>query len=93
MTFKLYYDESGKPTMYTREEHEGNFIEVNADVFAQARFDLVIEDGKIAIPADMQRYYKLEESDNGTEVLKEDVSIIAPVKTKRKTKKMEPKIK
>lgn len=93
MTFKIYYDDTGTPTMYTREEHTGDFIEVDAETFALCRFDIKIVNGEIVQPDNSRKFHKMEESDIGTEVLKEDISIIAPEKTKRKTKKMEPKIK
>lgn len=45
--FRLYYDDKGCVTDYTCEQHEGNYIVIDAITFAEARPDIKVVDGKI----------------------------------------------
>jgi len=73
--FRLYYDDENKPTFYTMEELEGNYINITALEFAEGRQDVVIKDGKIKRVSGIS-IGKLVPSQDGYGTLRDDVSIV-----------------
>ena len=46
--FRLYYDkETGKPLFYTSEEHEGDYLIVDKQTYAEGRYDILIRNEQI----------------------------------------------
>lgn len=77
--FRLYYDESGKVLFYSGEQHEGNYIVIDALTFAEARPDIRVVDGKIVRPIAHTVVSKLQPSDDGVCCHHEDVNVITEV--------------
>lgn len=48
LEYRLYYDEQGQVLTYSMEDIPGNYIIVDRHTYEQARFDILIKDGKIA---------------------------------------------
>lgn len=74
--FRLYYDEKGNVLTYTCDNHDGNYIVVDATTFAEARPDLKVVDGKLIknrMGSVVSRLYK---DTAGVLCEAEDVSII-----------------
>jgi hypothetical protein len=74
-TFRLYYDDRGKVLFYTCEKPEGNFIEIDAQTYAECRHDLRVIDGKL-VRQGATTVSRLRKSDKGTLCEQEDMSII-----------------
>ena len=45
--FRLYYNEDGSPRIYSMEDLPGEFIEVNAEAYAIASFNVRVVDQKL----------------------------------------------
>lgn len=76
--YRLYYNEDGTPREYARQEQEGNYIVVSKQEFFEGRLDVRVENGKLVNPNRITQYRKLVPSDEGTETLADDVTIIGP---------------
>ena len=74
--YRLYCNEDGTPRDYSRQEQEGNYIVVSKQVFDEKRFDVYVKDGKLINPNRITQYRKLVPSDEGTETLADDITII-----------------
>ena len=74
--YRLYYNEDGTPREYSRQEQEGNYIVISKQVFEEKRFDVRIENGKLTNPHRITQYRKLVPSNEGTETLVDDITII-----------------
>ena len=74
--YRLYYNEDGTPREYARQEQEGNYIVVSKQEFFEGRLDVTVENGKLVNPNRITQYRKLVPSDEGTETLADDVTII-----------------
>ena len=74
--YRLYYNEDGTPKEYSRQELEGNYIVVSKQVFEERRYDVYVKDGKLINPNRTTQYRKLVPSDEGSETLADDISII-----------------
>ena len=75
--FRLYYDKNGKPLYYTCEQLEGTYIVVNAQTYAEGRYDVRVIDGKIANTSEFVYTQKLIPSSTGYTCAKENVNIVA----------------
>ena len=75
--FRLYYDETGSVLFYSCEKHEGNFITIDAQTYAECRHDIKIIEGKIVKVTSIAIISKLVQSVQGTSCHKDDVSIIS----------------
>lgn len=75
--FRLYYDEMGKVLFYSMENISGNYIVVDKQIFAEARYDWKVIDGKLTkyVPGITISKLKPDES-QGMSCAKEDISII-----------------
>lgn len=77
--FRLYYDENGGVICYTGDKLIiGNYIVIDAQTFAAARPDVIVIDGRLSTADPNSVVYKLmPDSNEGTECVTEDISIIA----------------
>jgi hypothetical protein len=76
--YRLYYNEDGSPIEYVRKELEGRYIVVTKQEFFEGRMDVRVENGRIINPDKITQYRKLVPSDEGTETLVDDITIIGP---------------
>lgn len=76
--FRLYYDDNGDVLYYTCDNPIGNFIVIDAQTYAECRFDIKVIDDKI-VKQNRYTIMKLVPYKEGTECIAEDVTIIADV--------------
>ena len=77
--FRLYYDKNGKVLSYSGDKsiHGDNYIVIDAQTFAEGRYDLRVIDGKISKAQPNQVVHKLMPNSNeGVTCHPEDISII-----------------
>ena len=74
--FRLYYDENGVVLYYTTEDLPGNYIIIDAQIFAECRYDIRVINGEIVRNKSYIFIEKLVESTVGTPCHSQDVSII-----------------
>lgn len=74
--FRLYYDDNGDVLYYTCDNPIGNFIIIDAQTYAECRFDIKIIEGKI-VKQNRYSIMKLVPDSEGTNCIAEDVTIIA----------------
>lgn len=73
---RLYYDDAGDVVTYTCDKLPGNFIIVEPQVYAEARYDIKVIDGKIVKKIPGTYVSRLFPSIDGVLCEREDVSII-----------------
>jgi len=73
---RLYYNDAGQPITYSQENLPGNYIVVDQQTFNECRMDVLVKDGKVTRPNMITEFRKLVPSDEGTETLVEDVTIV-----------------
>ena len=74
--FRLYYDDNGSIITYTCEKLPGNYLVIDAQVFAECRPDLTVVDGKLVKLVPEVFLSLLAKSDKGTTCASEDVMIL-----------------
>ena len=74
--FRLYYDEKGSIITYTCDKLPGNYIVIDAQVFAEGRPDLIVVDGKLVKPVLEVFLSLLSKSTSGIRCASEDVTIL-----------------
>lgn len=75
--FRLYYDDNGKPLFYSCEKHEGNYIVIDKQTYAEMRHDIRVINGEIRKLISGIIISKLKPNDiEGTICAIEDVSIV-----------------
>jgi hypothetical protein len=74
--FRLYYDEKGSIITYTCDKLPGDYIVIDAQVFAECRPDLTVVDGKLVKLVPKVFLSLLAKSDIGTKCASEDVTIL-----------------
>ena len=78
LEYRLYYDVLGSVITYSMDNLPHNYIVVDAHTFAQYRLDLRVVDGKVTNPNLVTNVRKLVPSDEGTETLADDITLIGP---------------
>lgn len=74
--FRLYYKKDGSVDFYTCDKPEGNHLVVDALVFAEARPDVKVVDGRITKVSPYAIIQKLKPSNAGQLTSASDISII-----------------
>jgi len=76
ISYRIYYDDTGRPTSYTTDDRPGNYIEVDNATFTQPHLPIRIVDGKIVkIPPPVQ-VAKLIPVDQGVPCDPDNVCIV-----------------
>lgn len=75
--FRLYYDDRGAVMFYTCEKPVGNYIVIDAAIYAAGRPDVKIIDGEISTASPSLVVSKLMPDTEGVSCVEEDISIIA----------------
>jgi len=74
--FRLYYDATGAVICYTCEKLEGDYIVIDAQTFAESRYDVKVRSGKIVANFSSAVVVKLTKNTEGTLCAADDISII-----------------
>lgn len=74
--FRLYYDENGKILFYTCDKPEGNFLIIDAQTYAECRYDLKVQNGKLVKLNSGAIISKYKPDSNGISCAKDDISIL-----------------
>lgn len=75
-TFRLYYNEQGMPIVYTMEELNGNYIEVDRETYLAASMNVKVQDNKLIKIDPARSFRKLVPSDSGTPCDPDNVAIV-----------------
>jgi len=75
VTYRLYYDESGAPVVYTMDELPGNYIEVDTETFAIRPCNVRVRNGQLVEVITVQSK-KLVPGNNGTQCHPDDVAVV-----------------
>ena len=73
--YRLYYDDNGQVLFYTCDKPEGQYLVIDAQTYAECRFDLKIVNGNII----KNNYYtitKLTRSNEGTTCVDDNIAIV-----------------
>ena len=73
---KLYYDAAGEPLVYTCDNLDGNYIEVDPETFAIASMRVRVVNGVLTHITPAVYVNKLVPSDSGTLCHSKDVAVI-----------------
>ena len=76
--YRVYYGDDGEILTYTCDDLPGNFLVIDAEVFAQGRYDLTVLDGKLVSKNSFDSYYKMVPGDHGTPVCATNMMLIDP---------------
>lgn len=74
--FRLYYDEKGCVVSYSCEKHDGNYIVIDAQTYAEGRPDVRVVDGKLIKINTNAVISRLVQDTKGTLCEREDISIL-----------------
>ncbi len=75
--FRLYYNDQGRPIVYTMEELEGNYIEVDRLTYLEASMNVRVLDNKL-VKINTTTFKKLMPSTAGTPCYPDNVAIVVP---------------
>lgn len=76
VSWRLYHDEAGKPITYSMEDLPGTYIDVDAETYAQASFNVRVQAGQLIELK--SAYSRLVPSDTGTPCHPDNVAIVVP---------------
>jgi hypothetical protein len=74
--YRLYYNDTGLPVIYSMEHLPGNYIEVDQPTYVLAPFNVRVIDGKLVYIKPMVTVKKLQPSTDGTACNPQDVCIV-----------------
>jgi hypothetical protein len=74
VSWRLYHNEAGEPITYSMEHMPGTYIEVDAETYALASFDVRVRDGRLIQLKSAAR--RLVPSDTGTPCHPDNVAIV-----------------
>jgi len=74
--YRLYYSDDGSVITYSTDDKPGKYIVVSQSVFAQNRYDVRVENGRLVNLNNITQYRKLVPGEEGTETLVEDITLI-----------------
>ena len=76
VSWRLYYDEAGKPITYSMEDLPGTYIDVDPATYAQASFNVRVRAGQLIELK--STHSRLVPSDTGTPCHPDNVAIVVP---------------
>ena len=74
--YRLYYNDTGSPIIYSMEDLPGNYIEVDQSTYVLASFNVKVSDGRLVYIKPVVTVKKLQPSTNGTACDPQDVCIV-----------------
>jgi len=90
--FRLYYDDNGDIICYSCENLEGNYLVIDAQTYAECRFDLRVIDGELVKLSSKVNIIKLVPDKSGISCPIEDNAIIVDDSYSGETLKWKTKI-
>ena len=75
-SYRIYYDESGRPTSYSTDDLPGNYIEVDAKIYTESNRNIRIIDGKIVKIKPPVQVAKLIPCDQGVPCDPDNVCVV-----------------
>ena len=76
INYRLYYDDDGRPIVYSMEDQPGTYIDVDAETFARTPMNVRVVDGRLVEVKNSVR--KLVPSDTGVSCHPNNVAIVVP---------------
>ena len=76
VVLKLYYDLNGDPIVYSCDELDGNYIEVDPETFAVRSMHVRVDNGVLKQLPPVTYVHKLRPSDSGTLCHSQDVAVV-----------------
>ena len=74
--YRLYYDDTGAPIIYSMENLPDNYIEVDQKTYVLAPFNVRVVDGKLTYIKPVVTVKKLQPNINGTACDPRDVCVV-----------------
>jgi hypothetical protein len=74
--YRLYYNDTGSPIIYSMEHLPGNYIEVDQSTYVLAPFNVKVIDSKLVYIKPVITIKKLQPSRNGTACDPRDVCVV-----------------
>ena len=74
--YRLYYDDTGAPIIYSMENLPDNYIEVDQKTYVLAPFNVRVVDGKLTYIKSVVTVKKLQPNINGTACDPRDVCVV-----------------
>ena len=75
-SYRIYYDDNGRPTCYTVEDLPGNYIEVDVAIYTDCDRNIRIVDGRIEKIKQPVMVAKLTPSDAGISCHPDNVAVV-----------------
>jgi len=75
-SYRIYYDESGRPTSYSTDDLPGNYIEVDSKIYTESNRNIRIIDGKIVKIKPLVQVAKLTPGDQGVPCNPNNVCVV-----------------
>jgi hypothetical protein len=76
VSYRLYYNELGEPILYSMEELDGNYIEVDPATYAQAPFNVQVVDRQLVYIKPRLNIKKLQPSLTGVACHVDDICVV-----------------
>jgi hypothetical protein len=77
-SFRLYYNELGDPIVYTMEELQGQYIEVDRETYLNSLMNVKVRDGKLIIIPRSTQVRKLKPNQStGTDCDARDICVVS----------------
>ena len=78
-SYRLYYNDAGDPVLYTMEDRPGTYVEVDADTYARAPFNVRVVDGQLQYVKPKISVHKLKPNASvGVPCDPRDVCVVVP---------------
>ena len=77
--YRLYYNDTGSPIIYSMENLPGNYIEVDQPTYVLASFNVRVVNGKLVYIKPVVTVKKLQPSIDGTACDPQDVCIVVNI--------------
>jgi hypothetical protein len=75
-SYRLYYNDQGRPLFYTTQELIGNYIELDVETWSRSAFNVQVIDGKLITIVPPVIVTKLVPSTDGVSCHPQDVCIV-----------------
>jgi hypothetical protein len=76
VSYRLYYDDTGSPIIYSMEALSGNYIELEPEIFHQNNMNVRVVNGRLVVKQPVTLVKKLQPAKYGTACDPSDVCIV-----------------